>query len=149
MSAVPKKFWMILGASLAINLFLIGLVAGRLTSQRERPHAFDDELGPRGFLKRSGLREAGSDVRQVLRARREELRSNLRQLRQTREQVRVTLEREPYDAHAAAEAFARTREVSSRMQADMHGALLEVSHKLTPAQRKRMAESLWGRHALH
>jgi uncharacterized membrane protein len=151
MSSVPKKVWVILGVSLAINLFFGGLIAGRLMSHRERPHhvGIEDELGPRGFLKRSGLREAGPEVKQILRARREELKGNMRSLAQAREQVRVALENEPYDAEAAAAAFARSREVSGQMQADMHNALLEVSSKLTPAQRKRMAASLWNHRGKH
>jgi uncharacterized membrane protein len=152
MSSVPKKVWVILGVSLAINLFFGGLIAGRLMSHRERPHqqaGFEDDLGPRGFLKRSGLREAGPEVKQILRAQREQLKGNMRSLGQTREHVRVVLETEPYDAEAAAAAFARTREVSVQMQADMHKTLLDVSSKLTPAQRKRMADSLWNHHGKH
>jgi uncharacterized membrane protein len=150
MSSIPKKFWAILGASLAINLFCIGLIAGRVLSPRERPgHSVEDELGPRGFLKRSGLREAGPEVKQILRARREQLKGNMRSLGQSREQVRVVLEADPYDASAAAAAFARTREVSNQMQADMHNALLDVSSKLTPAQRRRMAGSLWNHRGKH
>lgn len=149
MSTIPKGFWAVLAASLALNLFCFGLIAGRMMSHRERPHMVDDELGPRGFLKRSGLREAGPEVKQILRSRRDELKGNMRALGQAREQARVALQQEPYDAQAAAAAFARTREVSSQMQADMHHALLDVASKLTPAQRKRMADSLWNHHGKH
>lgn len=151
MSSVPKKVWVILGVSLAINLFFGGLIAGRLMSHRERPQhdGFEDDLGPRGFLKRSGLREAGPEVKQILRGRREKLKGSMRSLAQAREQVRVVLEAEPYDAEAAAAAFARTRDMTGQMQADMHKALLDVSNKLTPAQRKRMAESLWNHRGKH
>jgi uncharacterized membrane protein len=150
MSSIPKKFWVILGVSLAINLFCIGLIAGRLSSHRERPQAsFEDDLGPRGFLKRSGLREAGPEVKQILRARREQLKDNMHTLGQSREQVRAALKADPYDAEAAAAAFARSREVASQMQADMHNALLDVSSKLTPAQRRRMADSLWNHRGKH
>jgi uncharacterized membrane protein len=150
MSSIPKKYWVILGASLAVNLFCIGLIAGRFTSHRDRPQAaFEDDLGPRGFLKRSGLRESGPEVKQILRARREQLKSNMRSLGQSREQVRAALKAEPFDAPAAAAAFARSREVSGQMQADMHNALLDVSSKLSPAQRRRMADSLWSHRGKH
>jgi len=151
MSAVPARFWVILGVSLALNLFFAGLIAGRVMTHRGRPPqaGLEDELGPRGFLKRSGLREAGPEVKQILRERREQLKGNMRSLGQSREQVRAALEAEPYDAAAAAAAFARTREVSSQMQGDMHNALLDVASKLTPAQRKRMADSLWNHHGKH
>lgn len=147
MSAVPTKLWVILGVSLAINLFFGGLIAGRMLSHRGRPPhaAFEDDLGPRGFLKRSGLREAGPEVKQILRARREELKSNMRSLGQARQDVRVALSADPYDAQAASAAFARTRELSGKLQADMHNALLDVASKLTLEQRRRMADSLWQR----
>jgi uncharacterized membrane protein len=151
MSSISKKLWVLLAASLAINLFCVGLIAGRLTSQRaERGHPHEvNELGPRGFLKRSGLREAGPEVKQILKERREQLKGNMRALGQAREGARAALEAEPYDAQAAAAALARTREVQSQLQADMHDALLEVSSKLTPAQRKRMANSLWNHRGKH
>lgn len=145
MNTVPKRIWVILGISIAANLFFAGLIAGRVVTHRDRPHhaAFEDELGPRGFLKRSGLREAGPEVKQLLRARREQLKANMRTVGQTREQVRAALEADPYNPQAAATTFARTREATSQLQSDLHNTLLEVADKLTPAQRKRLAESLW------
>jgi uncharacterized membrane protein len=82
MNTVPKRIWVILGISIAANLFFAGLIAGRVVTHRDRPH------------------------------------------------------------HAAT-TFARTREATSQLQSDLHNTLLEVADKLTPAQRKRLAESLW------
>lgn len=147
MSSIPKRFWLLLAASVALNLFGIGLAVGRISSLRQHPHG--DEIEPRAFLRHSGLREAGPDVKQILRSHRDEVKSRMHALAQAREQVRVALEKEPYDRAAVEQAFAHTRELTTQMQADMHGALIEVSSKLSPAQRKRMADTLWSRHNKH
>jgi uncharacterized membrane protein len=140
-SAIPKRYWLLLAASVAINLFCVGLLAGRLSSLRERPHPA--EIDPRAFLRHSGLREAGPEVKQILRARHEQVKDSMRALGQARDQVRIALEADPYDAAAVERAFAHARELTTHMQADMHNALIDVSSKLSPAQRKRMADSLW------
>jgi uncharacterized membrane protein len=147
MSAVPKRFWLLLAASVALNLFGIGLAVGRISGLRDRPRG--DAIDPRAFLRHSGLREAGPEVRQILRSRRDEVKSRMRELAQAHEQVRTALEIEPYDRAAVEKAFAHTRELTAQMQADMHGALIEVSSKLSPEQRKRMADTLWSRHNKH
>lgn len=147
MSSIPKRFWLLLAASVALNLFGIGLAAGRISMLRQHSHG--DEIEPRAFLRHSGLREAGPEVKQILRSHREEVKARMHALAQAREQVRVALEKEPYDRAAVEQAFAHTRELTTNMQADMHGALIEVSSKLSPAQRKRMADTLWSRHVRH
>jgi Spy/CpxP family protein refolding chaperone len=147
-SSIPKRFWVLLAASVAINLFCVGLMVGRLTPWRSKPpHGGDggDEIGPRGFLRHSGLREAGPEVKQILKQHRDEVKASMRALGQARDGVRGALEAEPYDPQAASRAFARTRELTNQMQVDMHDALLDVSNKLTHEQRKRMGDSLWGR----
>lgn len=137
-----------LAASLALNLFFIGLMAGRHMSLR--PHfGRDDESGTRAFLRHSGLREAGPEVKAILRQRHAEIRQRMRAVGQARDQVRQALEAEPYDRAAAEQALRRTRELTTQMQADMHQALIEVADKLDRDQRKRMADSLWGHHHMH
>ena len=59
------------------------------------------------------------------------------------ERVRVALNSEPFDRERVTQAFQETRELTTRMQGEMHQALIDVADKLTPAQRTRMAESLW------
>jgi len=151
--SIPKRFWAILAVSVALNLFTVGLLAGRAMSFR--PHGLDfghdrndrerggDEDNPRAFLRHSGLREAGPEVKAILRDHRDEVRGSMHALNQSRERVREALKREPYDRDGVARAFSETRELTTRMQGDMHQALIDVAAKLTPAQRARMAESLW------
>jgi uncharacterized membrane protein len=147
-SSVPKRIWVLLAVSLAVNLFCLGLVAGGRF--RPRPE-HREESDPRAFMRHSGLREAGPEVKQILKQRREHMKGRMRELGRARDRVRVALEAEPYDAAAVTRAFGDTRELTTQMQTDMHSALTDVAGKLTPEQRKRMAESLWshrGKHAL-
>jgi uncharacterized membrane protein len=141
-SSTPKRFWVILAVSVALNLFCIGLLAGRVMPFRQHHFGGDDE-NPRAFLRHSGLREAGPEVKAILRDHRDQVRGSVHALTQSRERVRAALKQEPFNREGVASAFAETRELTTRMQGDMHQALIDVAAKLTPAQRARMAESLW------
>jgi uncharacterized membrane protein len=148
-SAIPKRFWALLAVSAALNLFCLGLVVGRvmpLRQQRQQQHLGAGDDGPRAFLKYSGLREAGPEVKQILHDHREQVKGSIHALNQSRERVRAALQAEPYDRDHVSQAFQDTRELTTRMQGDMHQALIDVAGKLTPAQRARMAESLWNHH---
>jgi uncharacterized membrane protein len=150
-SAIPKRFWVVLGVSVALNMFCVGLFVGRVVPLRQGRFAPAhqeqlDDVGPRAFMRHSGLRDAGPEVKQLLRARHERVKGSMHALSQSHERVRAALEAEPYDRERAAQAFRDTRELTTQMQTDMHDTLIDVAGKLGPAQRKRMAESLWNHH---
>jgi uncharacterized membrane protein len=133
----------LLAASLALNLFFLGLMAGRQLPLRTRPSP--DEVDARFFLRHSGLRDAGPEVKELMRQRRGEMRERMRAIGDARERVRQALQAEPFDRPQTEQALRQTRELTSQMQADMHQTLADVAGKLDHEQRKRMADSLWGR----
>lgn len=157
MNGVPKRVWVILAVSVALNLFCFGLFASRYAGpfrgrMRDRD-AHEHERGgggpgdgQRGFLKRAGLRDAGPDVQAILRDHRGEIRENMHALVDSRNRVRETLRSEPLDAARLKADFAQVREQTAAMQADMHEVLNELAGKLNADQRKRMANALWRGH---
>jgi len=142
-STVPKRFWILLVSSLALNLFFLGLVAGRMV--HTRPHFDRDEADTRAFLRQSGLRNAGPEVKAILRQRRGQVRARMHDLGEARDHVRQSLQAEPYDPQALRHALQQTRDLTTQMQADMHEVMVDVAGKLDREQRKRMSDSLWSR----
>jgi uncharacterized membrane protein len=132
-----------LAVSLALNLFFLGLMAGRHLPLRGRPSP-DDTADARFFLRHSGLRDAGPEVKALMRARRGEVRQHMHAVAEARERVRVALQADPFDPVQVEQALRQTRELTAEMQSDMHQTLADVATKLNPEQRRRMADSLWG-----
>lgn len=131
MSERSRRRWLVLGVlSAVLNVFLIGFVAGR--------HAFGPGgCSPRGFVHgpRAVLRE---HLPPEDRAR---LRERMGDVRRAREQVRAALTREPYDPAQLEAALRSLRQRSLEVQDDMHRTLLEGASKLSPEERRRLADS--------
>lgn len=141
MNTVPKRVWVVLAVSVALNMFCLGVFASRHMGMRGRmPHA----MGARAFMHRSGLHSAGPDVQAILKEQREGVHQRMHALGESRKRVREALKAEPYDAARVDAAFGDVREQTSAMQAQMHGVLSKVASKLSPDQRKRLAGALWG-----
>lgn len=137
MNTWPRR-WLILGlASLVLNLFLIGFLAGR--------HAF----GPGGCGMRGFKRDDHAPFsRRIPDTERVRLKEKLEGVREAREQVRNVLLQEPYSAPQLEAALTRLRERSAELQLDMHRQLLETAGHLSVQQRRRLADARFMRPAL-
>lgn len=133
MSERSRRRWLIAGVlSAVLNVFLIGFFAGR--------HAF----GPGGCGARGFARAPHGPLHErVAPADRVRLRERLAEVAKAREEVRTALTREPYDPAQLETALTHLRERSSEIQADMHHTLLEGAGKLSPEERRRLADSRW------
>ena len=96
MSGIPRWLLVVLGVSLALNLFFAGAWAGRRFAHPSAPPAHAEQLGVRGFLRRAGLDEKDPAVQQIVRSHREDIRSRMRAVGQARAGVREALMAEPY-----------------------------------------------------
>ena len=142
MNGLPKRIVVILAVSAALNLFFLGLIAARFIGPG-RGFMMRDDAGERGFMRRTGLHSAGPKAQDVIRQYRETVRDSVRSLSGARAEVKAALQAEPYDPARVDKAFAEVRAKTSAMQLDIHVALANVSRELTPAQRERLANSLW------
>lgn len=142
--------WLVLAllASLAVNLFLAGLMVGRLLrSEPERPVATTDPPGRRsplaGVLRQTMERLPPKD-RKAFRAALEEHRESLRAaslaLAEARIKVRWTLQADAYDPIALNTAFSELKTRSLTFQDALHTAVADAMKRLPPKARRGLAE---------
>jgi uncharacterized membrane protein len=137
------RFWLAtaLALSLAVNLALIGFVAGHLLA----PGAPFLRPDPGLWLLQT-LRELPDARREALRplvqGERGQLRRGLRDIRAAQRTVNDALRAEPFSPEALADALARFRTTVDRGQAEGHARLVRLAAALTPAERAALAERL-------
>jgi len=140
MTGPRRRLWLIAGiVSAILNVFLIGFLAGR------------QAFGPGGCGARSfgrGAHHRGEFQKYVSPEDRAQLRAQLGEVRKAREDVRAALEREPYDRAQLEAALSELRRHSADVQLDMHRILLDGASKLSPEQRRRLANARFLRPAL-
>lgn len=132
-----------LGLSLAVNLLILGLVAGAMLALGPPRSAEDDPrlrtlgLGPFAIALSRVDRAAVSDRidRAALSAERRALGAGL-------SQMRAALLAEPFDRAAAEAALARSRHAAEAMQGLGHAALLDQIERMDAAERAALAERL-------
>jgi uncharacterized membrane protein len=144
MNISTKTISVVLALSIGLNLFFIGVWAGRRFGGQ--PYAMRREgYGVSGFLRHSGIAENDPAVKRVLEAHRSAVRERMRALHEARVQVREALTAEPFDATRLESQIGNVKSATSALQAEMLGAMLELSRSLDVEQRKRMADALWPR----
>jgi uncharacterized membrane protein len=89
------------------------------------------------------------ETRRVLRERREQLGPQRRALREARGQVEDALEADPYRPEALQAALLELRKKTTAMQAEVHGALVDLSSELTPERRRELVEKSLRGHRRH
>jgi hypothetical protein len=143
-SNLPKPVLFSMVLSIAMNLFFLGIWAGRhwpLGAHQFGPERF----GVQAFLHRSGLGDAGPAVQQIIQAQRAALPERMRAMGQARAEVRAALQAEPFDAARLDTALAALETRMTNMQHDMHVTLAQVAGAVDAAHRARMADALWPR----
>jgi uncharacterized membrane protein len=142
MNTLPKRFLLLLAASLALNLFLLGAWSARYWLRRD----FDPRGGPlsaHAFLRRSGIDESDPGVAPIVRAQRTHVRERMHELGEARAQVRQALETEPFDAQKLDAALELVRERTSDMQRDMHVGVSGIARAVDADHRHKMADAMW------
>lgn len=141
-----KSKWLIggLGASLILNLALIGFLIGAAFGP-------PSPWARRGFDPTDGLarmtRFLGEERRRDLLdgQKRREIGASLRELRRTQRAIYEALAAEPFDREALAATLAQFREQFAANQTLSHAALADVVAQLTPEERRRFARQRFAR----
>lgn len=131
-----------LAVSLALNLGVIGVVAGVVMGRDGgdgAPALRTLGLGPFALAL---TREDRDGLRQRIERRGEPLREERRAIAQSLRAVQAALLSEPFDRAAAEAAFARSRELAASLQAAGQGALLDQIETMSVAERVQLAERL-------
>jgi uncharacterized membrane protein len=131
----------VLGVSVALNLFFVGLFGVRAIQRREA-HAEPARYstpgdGPRRFRSRQRPFDWMSD------AERDELRPRRKALRGTRREVEQALRAEPFDREKLSQALSRLRRETDGIQASVHELMLRKADGMNDEERRRLADSQW------
>ena len=127
--------------SVCLNVFIAGLIAGRVTTG-EGAQLRQPDAGLERFMA-TIPEEARPVIRQALRANRRDLQGYVVALRDARQEAAAVVSREPFDPAALESALANVRERSQALQAEIHAIIAEAIDRLPPDLRAEMAER-WG-----
>jgi uncharacterized membrane protein len=143
MSEMQRR-WLgiILGVSVALNLFFLGLFSAR-AFQRHDSHSMSSGHapgagGPPRFRQHQRPFEWMSD------AERDELRPRRRQLRVNRRAAEDALRAEPFDVERLRTALSDLRRDTDAIQAAVHQFMLERTVGMSSEERRRLADAQWG-----
>jgi uncharacterized membrane protein len=134
----------VLGISVALNLFFVGLFSARVF-QRSEPrsahagHANVGEGSPRRIRQRMRAFDWMSEEE------RDQLRPRRRELRDTRRQVEQALSAEPFDREKLSQALGELRRETDGIQASVHEFMLRRAEGMNAEERRRLADSQWQR----
>jgi uncharacterized membrane protein len=143
-----KTLLIALVASLAVNLFLVGAVAGGLVvGQRlrgERPPMERGGPAPQPLWRAAdGLPQPQAQAyRQALRGAGPELRMAMRSARSERAEVWKSLAAEPFDPAAAKQRLAQVREREADARGRIEERIVDYAAGLSPQDRAALAKGL-------
>lgn len=143
----PRRLLIALVVSLAVNLFLAGLIIGGAVVARRvaewRPvvaaaqartplwRAADDLPFAQRRAFRQMFRQAGQDTRDLM-----------QQSRALRREAIEAMEQPDYDAAAAIQKMNRARQLDGQARSEVEARILRFSATLTPAERDLLAQGL-------
>ena len=139
-----RTLWIALFVSLAVNLFVIGAVAGALAFGRGlRPAEPPMRRGPAFWAAADSLSPQQRDAyRQTLRSQSQDVRGRMREARAARREAWRTLGAQPMDAAATIRELDRARAMDAAGRAAVERRIVEFAATLPPADRARFAEAL-------
>ena len=150
-----KWFGWLLAGSLAVNLFLGGVLAGGwIRDLRDPPTARAAfHLGPpRLDIPRMAERlpePARGVAGEILERRGQAIGAAFRALREARREAHEALVAEPFEAARLGRAFETLRARSSRAHALVHAAMSELVERVEPETRRQLAEHMMRRRGRH
>jgi uncharacterized membrane protein len=145
----PRAIKMLLAASLALNIFILGAAAGAgymWWQARERPQA-EAQRGLR-FAAAELSPEQRRAFRQALAEARRRAADDTATARTSREAAARLLAAEPLNAAAVETELARVRAADMALRSRLEQAIVGYAATLSPADRERLVDGLRGRGAM-
>lgn len=132
-------------ASLALNLFLAGVIGVRFWREHWRgppERAMAGAFGPMGRIAGAMPESSRAKVKALMETRQQEVRERGREYRRARTEAMQALSADAFDRSRAEAAFAEARRRADAMSEGVHAAMIEASSQLTPEERKAFRERL-------
>ncbi|ACR32243.1 periplasmic heavy metal sensor [Burkholderia glumae] len=136
---------LLLAASVVLNVFLLGAIAGGAYQWYARQHGAGGTHAPKQALRfaADGLpAERQREFMEALKAARREARVYAREAREGRRDVLDLLAMPQLDRPALDEALSRTREADTRLRAQVESNVADFAASLTPEERQRFVQGL-------
>ncbi len=130
----------LLVVSLAANLFLGGVLAGRWF--RPAPASFEPGAFSMNRMRRALGPEARPAVDRVWARHQADIADRMRTAAEARDRATQSLRADPFNPAKAAADLAEFRARAAEVQQAMHGAVIELAADLTPEQRRRLASAV-------
>jgi uncharacterized membrane protein len=137
-----RWFVIILGVSVALNLFFLGLFSARALSRHDSRVMQPGHVTGAGRLPR--FRQHQRPFEWMTDAERDELRPRRRQLRVSRRAAEDALRAEPFDVERLRVASSDLRRETDAIQALVHQFMLQRAAGMSSEERRRLADAQWG-----
>lgn len=135
-----KTLSAVLFASLALNLFLAGTMAGRWGWHGNDHGGGGRHWGTKVWLDKALGEDAAPKVEKMWEAHRAAMRPRREAAKQERAAIQAALSADPFDPAAYAKALDTSLEQRMAMRASHHAFMVELASVLTPAERAKLAE---------
>jgi uncharacterized membrane protein len=136
----------LLGLSVALNLFFLGVTAARLWHDgrgRSEWQAHHTDSAARSGARRDPRRHRDA-LSWLSEAERDQLRPRRRALLGIRREAETVLRTEPFDAPKFKQSLDALRAQTDQIQSSVHQLLLQRAETLGPTERRRLADVGWG-----
>jgi uncharacterized membrane protein len=140
--AGPGRLKLLLIVSLALNLLVIGALAGAFLMGPRRGHwhgGRSEDFGLLGFA-RTLPADRRSEIRKSVQRDRAALKPLWREMRKARENAAAVIVAEPYDKDKVKAAFDAIGAAESRLREAGVAILLNTAEQLTPDERRALGE---------
>ena len=141
----PRWVTFLLFGSLALNMFLIGVVTTGIVVGSKVGEVAKEHGGP-GHLVRRVMRTLPREDRRALRREMRDVRPQFRAIMDARpelhEDIADAVAADPFDVEALRDAFARLRESNLQAMALGQNLIADFAESLTPEQRAEIADEL-------
>ena len=133
MTPLAKRLSFALAVSVAVNLLLAGVLAGRAFRKSHRIDRDVPVLHPERLERRGALRDLDLGP---------EFQEKRRAIGEARKTARAALEKEPFDRAALESALSTLRKETVASQEIMHRSILAAAEAGSPERRKELAGAL-------
>ena len=143
----PRRLYIALFASLALNLFAIGAVVGGFAIAHRLgppppPPGGGMGQGPLWAAADSLPADQATTYRRLLREQTQGLSQQVRAARQARREAWLSLNTEPFNAAAVTRSLVQARNLEMQARAGVEQTIVDFAAKLTPEQRAKLADGL-------
>lgn len=129
----------VLGVSVALNLFFLGFLSARAFHRSEARVEPPRHGAPGPHSRRARQRSRSFDW--MTEAQRDELRPRRRELRVARHAVEDALRAEPFDRDKLRQSLVELRRQTDGIQGSVHDYMLQRAEVMSRDERRRLAES--------